>query len=260
MGHRGKTHWLDLKSCPVPLAALSHPRRGDAFALSIPCPELAVLGWCKEGAGTKARLALTPHPRLGRCSSPRCQHPGEALGCPPMSCRTPEVAWSGVWVSNGSGSSPRQGCECCWCRQGPWQEWKPNARCTGQRRASGGRGGRQSSAPHLPLPVPGLPSRDPITRGPLSPPQYPPSGLSTCRLGWRRRRGGSEGPFCVGMNGSLFPSGGLPPPACQAATLPTPSSTSPPGRPGLLCLAPQGSGHPEMLRVRSPLPPSPSAK
>lgn len=58
--------------------------------------------------------------------------------------------------------------------------------------------------------------------------------------------GGSEGPFCAGMNGSLFPSGGLPPPACRALTLPTPSPTHPPGRLGLLCLPPEGSGHPEM--------------
>lgn len=142
MGHRGRTHWLDLKSCPAPLAVLSPLRRRDVFALAIPCPELAVLGRCKEGAGTKAHLALTPHPRLGRCSSPRCQHPGKALGCPPVSCRTPRVAQSGVWVANGSGSAPGQGCGCCWCRQGPWRGWKPNA-C----RAGGGQGGGRAPLP-----------------------------------------------------------------------------------------------------------------
>lgn len=229
---------------------------GDAFALSVPCPELALLGRCKEGAGTKSRVALAPRPRLGRCSRPGdSTRRGAGLSCHVMPyprggterSSGDKRVWirsrAGLWVllvTTGTVEGTETQC--------------PLRRAASRRR---GLGGRQSSAPHLPLPVPGLPSSDPVTRGPLSPPQYPPSGLSTCRLGWRRRRGGSEGPFCAGMNGSLFPSGGLPPPARQAVTLPTPGPQphAPPQEAGSALPGPTGLRAP---RDASPL--SPGAK
>lgn len=103
------------------------------------------------------------------------------------------------------------------------------------------RGGRQSCAPHLPLPVPEHRSRN---KGPLSAPQYP---ALLPRLGLAP--GCSEGPFCAGMNGSLFPAGGCPPPAAGLGPC---WATKPPRE------HPWGSGPQEILGVGSSLPPSPT--
>lgn len=91
-------------------------------------------------------------------------------------------------------------------------------------------------------------SRDPVTRSPCLLHNSP-------LLAAAPAAGGSEGPFCVGINGSLFPSRGLPPPA----PLPTPSA--PPGagaaQPGPVGLrAPRGAqgGQPLLLMKDQGLP------
>lgn len=92
------------------------------------------------------------------------------------------------------------------------------------------------------------PSTDPVTRGPCLLHNTP-----LCRehlLPWLGLAPGcSEGPFCAGMNGSLFPAGGCPPPA--AGLGPCWATKPPRGHPW-------GSGPPEMLGVGSSLPPSPT--
>lgn len=159
---------------------------------------------------------------------------------------TPYPALSSVLVANGSGSAPGQG----------WHPWgggvpvagdsgvagrKPNARCAGGGRAA------------LPTCLYLSPSTDPVTRGPCLLHNTP-----LCREHLLPRLGlapgCSEGPFCAGMNGSLFPAGGRPPPAaglgpCWATRPPpggTPGAAGPPRCSGwgapCLCLPPVGDG------------------
>lgn len=93
----------------------------------------------------------------------------------------PGVARSRVWGAHGSGSTRGQGHRCGWCQWGLWWDWKEARGDILPWQGTAGRaqqklnpgtpgsiapGGWQNSAPHLPLPVPVLLSRAPVTRGP----------------------------------------------------------------------------------------------
>lgn len=172
----------------------------------IPCPEL---GQSEEGAGTKAHVAPSPHPHLGTFSSPRCQHPGDVPAYHAIPCGGMEQGLG----AHGSGSTPGQGCQCGWCLFGLWRDWA-EAQGDMSPMAGDGRAGSAEPQSHYARQhctggvaelcstpastCPCAPEPSSCNKGPLSPPQPPHSGLSTCRLGWRWCRGGSEGPFCAG--------------------------------------------------------------
>lgn len=125
----------------------------------------------------------------------------------------PVVAWSRVLGAHGSGCTPGQGCQCGWCLFGLWRDWA-EARGDMSPMAGDGRAGSAETQSHYARQhctggvaelrstpastCPCAPEPSSCNKGPLSPPQPPHSGLSTCRLGWRWCRGGSEGPFCAG--------------------------------------------------------------
>lgn len=132
------------------------------------------------GRGSAGRQLL-----LGRCLAmygvrDQTRWLGLKSCCPP--CRvTPGLAQGRVWVANGSGSAPRQGCGSAAVDRGRGGDRNPTPVTPGGREAE------LRSPPASTCP------QTSHNKGPLSPPQYPSSGLSTCRLGWRRRRGGSQG-------------------------------------------------------------------
>lgn len=99
--HQGKAHRLDLKAALLQCWGSASSR---CCTLSIPCPELALLGWCKGGAETETCLALPFLSHLGRCSSPR-QGAGLFSHVPPCPQSGTEWALGGrrVWICSLAG-------------------------------------------------------------------------------------------------------------------------------------------------------------
>lgn len=225
-----------------------------------------MLGWSEEGAGTKAcvRGADSPSTPGEMLQPPGAGTQARRWAVPP--CHAVPLGWHKAGFGWQTGTDPLLGraVGAAGVDRGRGGDRNPMPAAPGSVAPAGARGEAELRSPPAST-CPRAPKQRSHNKGALVSSTMPPFWPEHLPAGLEAAPGGSEGPFCVGMNGSLFPSGGLPPPARQAATLPAPgpqlhTSPPPPGRLGLLCLAPRGSGHPEMLRVGSPLPLSPSAK
>lgn len=162
------------------------------------------------------------------------QHPDEALGCPTVS-----RPWGGT--------EPGLGGKWVWTRSraGLWALLVLTGAVTGMETQcllpGGGPGGEAELRSPPASTCPRAPKQRSRNKGALVSSTITPFWPEHLLAGLEAvPGGGSEGPFCAGMNGSLFPSGGLPPPACQAATLPGPQLHAPPREAGSALPGPMG--------------------